>query len=141
MNDEQTRSVPIAGSTFNLTDAEIVERLKSRGVESSIVENIALFLSTHHDGDRLMDVDFDDLVERFEAWHDRDWHEPEDAGTDTAYVRSKHLSDDEVKRLSKAERDKIIRKAEAWCAEREKNGTHAFAVEYILPVGNDAKWD
>ena len=61
MNDEQTRSVTIAGSTFNLTDAEIVERLKSRGVESSIVENIALFLSTHHDGDRLMDVDFDEL--------------------------------------------------------------------------------
>ena len=62
MKDEQTRSVAIAGSTFNLTDAEIVERLKSRGVESNIVENIALFLSTHHDGDRLMDVDFDDLI-------------------------------------------------------------------------------
>ena len=34
-----------------------------RGLEeSSIVENIALFLSTHHDGDRLMDVDFDELI-------------------------------------------------------------------------------
>jgi hemolysin-activating ACP:hemolysin acyltransferase len=71
------------------------------------------------------------------VWYDRDWHEPEDAGTDTAVVQSKHLSDEQVRRLSKAERDKIIRKTEAWCTEQEKNGTHFFAVEYILPVGHE----
>ena len=67
MNDEQERSVRISGSTFGLTDTEIMELLKSRGVEASIVKNIAFFLSFHHDGDRLMDVDLDEMIEEYES--------------------------------------------------------------------------
>ena len=63
----QERSVMISGHSIELTDTEIIELLKSRGVESSIAEKIGFFLSTHYDGDRLMDVDLDEMAEALQC--------------------------------------------------------------------------
>ena len=60
--EEPTRSVEIQNATFNLTDSEIVELVSSYGEPLEVVEDIASFLSTHYDGERLLDIDLFDLL-------------------------------------------------------------------------------